>query len=190
MNTKQAKDFLAAQTVEQAALENIPLSDIEKRMMYFTESDTTSCDDAIGLNEEFEAQFDSPEYEVKISRLLRHAYKRLNVEDPEKIRNWDRAIRLLRRGDHYILVLWDLKSPTEHRTRDFFALVGTGVLIVLLLVAVSVFTAEHNIDIAHYRSYLWIVALGVFLFATGLFRSLYRLAVVWFYRGRVEKPDR
>jgi hypothetical protein len=39
MNTKQAKDFLVQQTSEQAALENASLSDFEKRMMYFTESD-------------------------------------------------------------------------------------------------------------------------------------------------------
>lgn len=32
----EAKDFLVRQTAEQAALENVPLSDLEKRMMYFT----------------------------------------------------------------------------------------------------------------------------------------------------------
>jgi hypothetical protein len=31
MKTKQAKDFLVRQTTEQAALENITLSDIEKK---------------------------------------------------------------------------------------------------------------------------------------------------------------
>lgn len=35
MNTKQAKDFLVEQTVEQAALEGVPPADVEKRMMYF-----------------------------------------------------------------------------------------------------------------------------------------------------------
>ncbi|MGA3294463.1 MAG: hypothetical protein ABSE45_10835 [Candidatus Acidiferrales bacterium] len=34
MNTKQAKDFLVQQTAEQASVENVPLSDLEKRMMY------------------------------------------------------------------------------------------------------------------------------------------------------------
>ena len=43
MNTKQAKDFLVEQATKQAALENLPLSDIEKKMMYFTESDPASC---------------------------------------------------------------------------------------------------------------------------------------------------
>ena len=58
MKTKQAKDFLVQQAAEQAARENVPLSDIEKRMMYFTESDATSCDNPLELNDEFEAQYD------------------------------------------------------------------------------------------------------------------------------------
>ena len=42
MNARQAKDFLVNQAAEQASLDGIPLSDLEKRMMCFTESDD-SC---------------------------------------------------------------------------------------------------------------------------------------------------
>jgi hypothetical protein len=35
LNTKQAKDFLVEQTVEQAALDSVSLADIEKRMTDF-----------------------------------------------------------------------------------------------------------------------------------------------------------
>jgi len=79
MKTKQAKDFLVQQAAEQAARENVPLSDLEKKMMYFTESDPTSCENPIDLNEEFEAKYDKTEYEAKISRLLHHAYDRLKT---------------------------------------------------------------------------------------------------------------
>ena len=105
LNTKQAKDFLVEQTVEQAGLDGVPLDDVEKRMMYFTESDAASCDNPIELNEEFEAQHETREYEAKISRLLHHAYARLKKEDPERARNWENAIRTLREGDHYLLVM-------------------------------------------------------------------------------------
>ena len=37
MNVCEAKDFV--QNAEQAALDSVPLSDLEKRMMHFTESD-------------------------------------------------------------------------------------------------------------------------------------------------------
>ena len=36
MRALEAKDFLVQQTAQQATLENVPLSDLEKRMMYFT----------------------------------------------------------------------------------------------------------------------------------------------------------
>jgi hypothetical protein len=52
MDTKQAKDFLVAQVAEQAAIESVPLADLEKRMMYFTESDPASCPDPLTLNDE------------------------------------------------------------------------------------------------------------------------------------------
>lgn len=137
MDTKQAKDFLVQQTAEQAALENVPLSDLEKRMMYFTESDPTSCGNPIELNDEFEGHYDTGEYEVKISRLLHHAYKRLKDEDGEKLRNWDQAIRTLRKGDHYVLILLAAKSDLlQQGPRIWVAIAwgfGLGVALVILM---------------------------------------------------------
>lgn len=73
-------------------------------MMYFTEG-RGALEDPAALNDEFEAQYDTSEFEKKISRLMRLAYKRLKKEDPEKALQWTTSIRTLRRGDHYILVL-------------------------------------------------------------------------------------
>src|SRR5260370_15215841 len=105
MRTKEAKDFLVQQTAEQAALEGISLSDLEKRMMYFVENDATSCADPLKLNQEFEARYGTEEYETKIASMLHHAYKMLKSEDPEKARQWDRAIRTLSEEDHYLALL-------------------------------------------------------------------------------------
>jgi hypothetical protein len=135
LNTKQAKDFLLEQTAEQAALEGVPLADIEKRMMYFTESDPASCDNPIELNDEFEAQHETKEYEAKISRLLHHAYRRLKQENPERARNWDQAIQTLRKGDHYILVMLD--QSVESGLAWWMPIlwgIGIGILIFILIV--------------------------------------------------------
>jgi hypothetical protein len=132
MNNKQAKDFLVEQTAQQAALENIPLSDLEKRMMYFTECDP-SYDDYIGLTAEFEEQYDTAEYEAKIARLLRNAHRRLKKENAETARVWKESFRKLREGDHYLLVLWNAAPLSDHPTRDFFKHVGIGVLIAVFL---------------------------------------------------------
>src|SRR5207302_5642125 len=110
---------------------------LEKRMMYFTESDPNSCADPIALNEEFESQYDTPEYEAKISRLLRHAYKRLKQEDPERAREWDEAIRVLRRGDHYVLVFVDIQPAGDRPPHDFLKLIEAGLLVTAgLLIAI------------------------------------------------------
>ena len=106
MRIREAKDFLIAQTAKQAALEGVPLSDLEKRMMYFSENEETS-EDPIKLNDEFEAEYDSDEYEAKISRLLHHAYARIKKENREAARQWNEAIRDLSKGDHYLPVLWE-----------------------------------------------------------------------------------
>ena len=94
MKVLEAKDFLVQQTAEQAALERVPLSDLEKRMMYFTETDECP-ENPIALNEAFEAEFDTNEYESKISKLMRHAHSRIKKENPEAAQRWKEAIKEL-----------------------------------------------------------------------------------------------
>ena len=118
MNPKEAKDFLADQAAQQAALDRTPLSDLERRMMYFTESDPDSCVDPFSLNDEFEEKYDTTEYEAKMSRLLHRAYKRSNVENPGRRLQWDEAISTLEKGDHYILLLWGQHSAMGARKDD------------------------------------------------------------------------
>lgn len=106
MQVREAKDFLVQETAKQASIEGVLLSELEKRMMYFTESGYVP-EDPIALNEEFEAKYDSDEYEAKIAKLLDHAYQRARKENEETRRRFDSAIKCLRRGDHYLLVMWD-----------------------------------------------------------------------------------
>jgi hypothetical protein len=90
MRVREGKDFLVQQTAEQAAFENVPLSGLEKRMMYFTE--TGECpENPIALNNAFEAEYDTTTYEKKISLLMAQAYRRTEREDPEKLRLWNNA---------------------------------------------------------------------------------------------------
>ena len=117
MNAREAKDFLVQQTVEQAALEHVPFSSLERRMMYFAESDDCP-EDPVALNDAFEAQYDSDAYEAKISQLMSDAYRRLKEENHQSARTWDEAVRELRQGDHYLLVLLG-DSPSTLSLRQF-----------------------------------------------------------------------
>jgi hypothetical protein len=109
MRAREAKDFLVAQTAEQAALEGIPLSDLEKRMMYFTE--TGECpEDPLALNEEFEKEYDTDEYETKVKKLLANAHRRLKEERSPEVAKWQEGIKALDQTDDYILILCDRSS--------------------------------------------------------------------------------
>jgi hypothetical protein len=135
LDTTQAKDFLVAQATRQAELDGVSLTDVEKRMMYFTESDPSSCETPIELNDEFERKYDTNEYEAKISRLLHRARGSVKKENPQQLRIWDQAIRTLRKGDHYILVM-------VGQSRDFGlgwwmpVFWGIGISVVLFIVAI------------------------------------------------------
>jgi hypothetical protein len=94
-----------------------------------------AVEDPAKLHEEFEAHYDSDEYESKIARLLHHAHAREKKESPEKTRLWSDAIRTLNKGDHYLLVLWSLRSTTERPPYDSLKLLGVAILIVLTLLA-------------------------------------------------------
>jgi hypothetical protein len=108
--------------------------------MYFTESDDAP-EDPVKLNDDFEAEYDSDEYEAKISRLLHHAYYRLRKENDAARKNWDLAIRCLRRGDHYLLVTWDMSPGTEWSVA-YFLKIAAGSLGVIFLMFLVILTKE------------------------------------------------
>lgn len=138
MRVLEAKDFLVQQTAEQAALENVPLSKLEKRMMYFTEVDECP-EDPIALNEAFEAKYDTDEYEAKLSKLMHHAYRRIKKDNPEGFRRWKEAMKEFSKGDHYMLVLCEDGAPVRPVTVfvKFPVLPTMGITLLAVLVAVS-----------------------------------------------------
>ena len=134
MNALEAKDFLVRQTEEQALLEHVPLSDLEKRMMYFTESGEMR-EDPLELNTAFEAEYDTDDYEAKTGKLMRHAYRRLQKENPEFASQWKQAIKKLSAGDHYLSVLWNA-GAAERPPYDSLKLLGTALLVIVVGMAV------------------------------------------------------
>lgn len=146
MNVREAKDLLVQKT-EQAALENVPFSDLERRMMYFTE--TGECpEDPIALNDAFEAKYDSEDYESKMSTLMRKARHRLEKEDPQSARIWDECIRELRKGDHYILILLCNTRGSQLASLpvlswSFWKLLGVSLLVLIVGMVVFVALLHH-----------------------------------------------
>ena len=116
-------------------------------MMYFTESGEM-LESPFELNAAFEGEYDSAEYEVKISKLMSHAYARLKKEDPSSARIWVDSVQELRKGDHYLLVFLDQTpigiAPSKHMFGwTFWKVLGIGILV--LIVGLVVFYSDASL---------------------------------------------
>jgi hypothetical protein len=99
-----AKEYLVSQIVQQAQRENVPLSDIERKMLHFTEVVET-IPDIYEVNDQFEKEYDSAEYEAKISSLLHNARERVQAESSDGAERWQQAEQDLNKEDHYLGVM-------------------------------------------------------------------------------------
>jgi hypothetical protein len=139
MRVGEAKDFLVRQTEIQAGIEGVPLSEDEKKLMYFSESEETEEEPEPENSEEGE-QDENYDYEGKISRLLRHAYHRVKRGNTAEALLWDQAIRTLSGGDHYLFALWRHNPYEKLLAPSFWKLLGVGILVLIVaMIAFLVF---------------------------------------------------
>ena len=116
-SARDAKEFLIARIVEEAKCENIPLLEVERKMLYFSEMHWTLPDIA-SVSEKFDREYSQDEYEVKITRLIKEAAIHDHQQSAEQYGLWWDAIRLLKKEDHYILVMIDRAGLRPHRRRQ------------------------------------------------------------------------
>jgi hypothetical protein len=126
-DAREAKEFLISRIVAEAKRENVPLSEVERKMLYFSETGWT-LPDIMEVNDEFDREYDQPEYEKKVSRLARNATKHMRKENPEDFRAWMAAARKLKKEDHYISVMVDDAAGSTRSVSDKWK---TTVLIVI-----------------------------------------------------------
>jgi hypothetical protein len=126
---RQAKEYLVERIVAQARREQVPLSEIERKMLYFTESGWT-LPGILEVNAEFERNYDYEEYEQKIAGLVRQIEMQNATANGDEQSRWNDAVVKLSEGDHYLLVLIGLGRPSPGRSlskwlpaRNFY---GTG----------------------------------------------------------------
>ncbi len=97
---REAKHFLADKIIAEADRLGSPLSDMEKRMLFFSEQEPdTVTGFPIGAVEDI-----GEEYEIKITRLLKSAYAR-EKDIPGEGQNYKDVYAKLAEGDHYISVM-------------------------------------------------------------------------------------
>jgi hypothetical protein len=139
MEPTAAKQFLISKVIEEAGIEQVSLSEVEKKMLHFTEVHP-SLPDIYEVNTEFERHYDTDEYEAKIARLLKNARDRDRESSGGREQDWKDALDALKNEDHYILVMVGQAfgvrsaSPGEHRVRDFLIYIVVGIALVLFIV--------------------------------------------------------
>jgi len=140
MDSVAAKQFLISRIVEEAELEHVPLSEVEKKMLYFTEVHP-SLPDISEVNAEFERRYDSDEYEAKIVGLLKNARDRDGRSSPSRGEEWNDAIEGLKKEDHYVLVMVYCAFPEyrrsllpTHHARDYMIYIAIGIALVLAII--------------------------------------------------------
>jgi hypothetical protein len=133
-SARDAKEFLIARIVEQAKRENIPLSEVERKMLYFSEGHWTLPDIA-SVSEKFDHEYNQDEYEEKITHLIKEAAIHDRKQSAEQYDLWWDAIRLLKKEDHYILVMIDRAALRSHRSIQNSTEESKGVRSIASLVA-------------------------------------------------------
>lgn len=106
MTVREAKDYLAGKIAAEAEQEGAPLTEVERKMLYFTETGWT-LPDMMAVSEEFDRDYDQDEYEQKIGGLIRGIEALDKARSEQEQEAWDDAVLKLCEGDHYLLGLID-----------------------------------------------------------------------------------
>jgi hypothetical protein len=140
-----AKQFFISKVSAEAELQPVKLSEIEEKMLYFTEVHP-SLPDIYEINARFERDYDSDEYEAKIAGRLKKARDRDSHASPGWEKQWTDALDALKNEDHYILVLLcafpeyrGSLLPTR-RVRDFMIYIAVGIAVVFACVGIAIWS--------------------------------------------------
>ncbi|MGC1177292.1 MAG: hypothetical protein WA843_04440 [Candidatus Saccharimonadales bacterium] len=123
---REAKEYLIDRIVTQARHDDVPLTDVERTMLYFSET-AWSLPDIMDVNAEFEKSYDDDEYEKKIAGLVGRIREGGGEEDV-----WEAAVKRLRDEDHYLLIMIDghLRHSSARPHGDILRLILTAFAIV------------------------------------------------------------
>jgi hypothetical protein len=129
---REAKEFLISRIVAEAQRENTPLSEVERKMLYFTESGWT-LPDIMKVSEDFDREYDQDAYEKKLAKLIAKADRRIRKDSRDDYYRWLGAIRYLRQEDHYISVMIRLAGLRPRGDRQRLFATGLGIVTCILI---------------------------------------------------------
>jgi hypothetical protein len=141
---QEAKEYLIAQVVEEARQENVALSDVERKMLHFTELYET-IPDIQEVSDQFDREYDRVEYEAKIAGLLKSARERVEKESTDGAQRWKQAEKDLRNEDHYLVVMIRQAQDAPSGSGRWTG-VGLGCLVGVGLVGAAILSVYLDVE--------------------------------------------
>jgi hypothetical protein len=138
-----AKEFLAGKIVTEAQREGVSLSEVERKMLYFSETAWTLPDIA-EVHEAFNREYDQAEYEKKITQLLRNFRAHARTHDRDAFDACTEAVRRLGQEDHYLLVMTGAAGLSGRPRGDFLKLLAIALAIVLGFAAIAFLAVRYR----------------------------------------------
>lgn len=115
-STRAALDHLAERIAAEAEREGNPLSEIEREMLYFSESSPT-LPQMKAVDTEFDDSWDEDAFEQRISCLAKKIRARDAAQDHTAQALWDEAVEKVADGDYYLSVLVSPSHPGQDHSR-------------------------------------------------------------------------
>ena len=112
MNDSEAKEFFIQKILDQARKENINLSDVEKQMLSWRDTDPNFYENH-ELNERFENEISKGEYEKKIARLIRSGYDDDLGATNVARETYEQAYKAIKSKDYYIFIAAIVMSAVD-----------------------------------------------------------------------------
>jgi len=141
-STQEAKEFLIDWIAAEARGLGVPLSDLERKMLYSSKKGWTLPDMA-EVQDTFARYHEAVEYELKMTNLIRMARIDAAAARPDELRDWDEAVRVLGGDEHYLLQLIAAAEGPRRRKPSRWRLVLTGVVILGAAIALAYWIARH-----------------------------------------------
>jgi hypothetical protein len=146
LSISAAKELLVHRILDQAERDGLELSEVERKMLYFSGS-IESLPEMAEASAAFDREYDQDKYEAKIAGLVRKILADRSPENEEKLAAWDNAVLRLSDEDHYVLVLIlgaegpnsfiTLEPPTVRPPHDRLRLFATAAAIVFGVFAIA-----------------------------------------------------
>lgn len=143
VDTRAAKEFLVKCIADEAQREGVALTEVERKMLYFSETHWT-LPDIYEVNAVFEKECNTADYERKISRLIQRFKSRVRRDEPATLENWNREVAAISSEDHYLLIMIGEAAEPSRSTRlaQLVVLGAVASIAALLLTFLILFIAR------------------------------------------------